>query len=84
MALLGPFSQHVIFFLTHEWTQKARVLARGRSFHSSLLFAGKARSLPYCGATEMCFTWIASGLDRKHQNRLEKFAKKKHSSLLGN
>jgi hypothetical protein len=34
----------------------------GKPFQSSLMFVGEARSLPYSGASERCFTWIQNGL----------------------
>ncbi len=45
------------------------------------MFVGKARSLPWSGAPEMCFTRIGSGLTQKHRTRLEKNASDKHSNL---
>ncbi len=41
-----------------------------------------AQSLPQSGAPEKCFTRVGSGLTGKHQTRLERLAKDKHSSLL--
>jgi hypothetical protein len=51
----------------------------GRPFQHRLIFSDKARSLPLRGASERA----SSGLTRKHQTRLERPAKIKHSSLLG-
>jgi hypothetical protein len=39
---------------------------RGRPFQFSLTFVGKARSLPWSGAPERCFTKVGAGLTRKH------------------
>ncbi len=33
---LGPYSQHLIFFGTYEFAQKARVFLSGDAFHSSV------------------------------------------------
>jgi hypothetical protein len=49
---------------------------------SSLNVAGKARSKTYSGAPERCFTQVGSYLTQKHLNKLERFARDKHSSLL--
>jgi len=46
------------------------------------MFVGEARSLPYRGAPERCFTWIGSGHTCKHWTWLERLARDKHSSLL--
>ncbi len=43
---------------------------------------GKARSLPQSGTPEMCFTRVNSSLACRHQTRLERPARYKHSSLL--
>jgi hypothetical protein len=42
------------------------------------MFAGKVRSLlPQREAPERCSTWVSSGLNRKHQTRLERLARDK-------
>ncbi len=46
------------------------------------MFFGKARGLPKCGATERCFNWEGSSLTSKHQTRMVRLARGKHSSLL--
>jgi hypothetical protein len=46
------------------------------------MFAGEARVLPLSGTPERCFTWVGFGLSCKHETRLEKLAKDKHSNLL--
>jgi hypothetical protein len=43
---------------------------------------GKAKSLPKSGVPERCFTRVGSGLALKHEIRLEKLARGKHSSLV--
>jgi hypothetical protein len=54
-----------------------------RLFQPSLMFLSKARNLPKSVAPERCFTWTGSRLTHKYLTRLERFAKDKHSSLLG-
>ncbi len=44
----------------------------------------KISCLPQSGASERCFSWISSSLTHKHQTRLERPARGKHSSLLKN
>ncbi len=39
----------------------------GKPFKPGLMFVGKARTVPQSGASEMCFTWVFSGLTHKHQ-----------------
>ncbi len=46
------------------------------------MFVGDTWSLPQSGAPERCFTRVSSGLTQKHETRLERLAKDKHSSLL--
>jgi hypothetical protein len=46
------------------------------------MFVGKARSMPKCGASEMCLKWAGSGLTCKHLTRLLRFARNKSFSLL--
>ncbi len=36
-----------------------------KPFQPSLMFVGKAKSLPYSLASESCFTWVGSSLTRK-------------------
>ncbi len=48
----------------------------------SLMFVGKAKSLPLSGAPESCFGAVGSSLTHKHTTRLERLARDKHSSLL--
>ncbi len=33
---------------------------------TSLMFLGKARSLPLSGVSKRCFTWVGSGLTHKY------------------
>ncbi len=54
----------------------------GKPFQPRLTFVGEARSLPLRGAPEISFTWVRSSLICKHQTRLERLARDKHSSLL--
>ncbi len=54
----------------------------GKPFQPSLVFVGKARSLPKSGALERSFTRVGSGLTHKIQDRLERLARDKHPSLL--
>jgi hypothetical protein len=35
-----------------------------KPFQPSLVFVDKARSLPYSGAPERCFTWVGLGMAR--------------------
>jgi hypothetical protein len=49
---------------------------------ASLMFVGKARSLLLSGACERCFIHLGSSLTSKHETRLERLARDKHSSLL--
>jgi hypothetical protein len=46
------------------------------------MLADKVRSLPMSEVPEKYSTEIGSGLLRRHQTRLEKLARDKHSSLL--
>jgi hypothetical protein len=41
-------------------------------FQPSLMFVGKARSLPYSGEPESFFTQVGSGLSHKHWASLER------------
>ena len=41
--------------VSYEFSLKARVLAPGKLNHPTLMFVGKARSLPYSGRPERCF-----------------------------
>ncbi len=46
-------------------------------FQHSPMFAGT-----YPRVEESCFTWVGSGLTHRHQTRLERLARNKHTSLL--
>ncbi len=59
------------------------MLVSGRFFKPSLMFAGKARSLPQSGSTQMSIIRVGSGLTHKLKTWLERFVKDKHSGLLG-
>ncbi len=48
----------------------------------TLMFVGKARSLPQSGAHERCITLVGSVLNHNNQTRLERPARDQHSSLL--
>jgi len=52
-------------------SNKLQHFVPGKSFQSSLMFVGKARSLPQSGAPERHFTQIGSDLTCKHYTRLE-------------
>ncbi len=43
---------------------------------------GKSKDLHKIGAPEKWFTWVSSGVTRKHYVRLERLARYEHSSLL--
>ncbi len=59
----------------------ATVFVPGRSFHSNLMFVGKAGEYP----SVRCSTQEESpGFTRKHQTRLERLARDKDSSLFVN
>ncbi len=53
------------------------VFVLGKPLQPSPMFVGKARGLP-----EKFFTWVGPSLTRKHQTRLERLARDKHSNLL--
>jgi hypothetical protein len=53
------------------------VFASGKPFQSSLMFVGKARSLPY-----RSITWVGSCLTHKHYTSLERLTGDKRTSLL--
>jgi hypothetical protein len=76
---MGPHSK-TFFFITYEWSKKARMFAPVRPFRP--VFGGKAWSLPY-GARERCSTRVDSGLNHKHYIMLERLATDKHSILFG-
>jgi hypothetical protein len=54
----------------------------GKPFQPGLIFVGKARSLPYIGASERLFNRIGSCFTNKHWTRLERLNRSKYSSLL--
>jgi hypothetical protein len=54
------YGRNLIIFLTYI------SVFRGRPFQFSLIFVGKARSLPWSRAPERCSTRVGSGLTRKH------------------
>ncbi len=56
----------------------------GKPFQPSLMFVGKAKSLPKKGAPFRCSIWLGSGITHNHYNRLEKVVRDKYSSLLQN
>jgi hypothetical protein len=37
MSILGPYSQHFIFFISYEFAQKARAFFSGQPFLSSVM-----------------------------------------------
>jgi len=53
-----------------------------KPFQPNLMFVGKATGPHLSGAPERCFTWVGSGLTRKHYTRLERLVREKHSSFL--
>jgi hypothetical protein len=68
--------------VSYDFSLKARGFVPGKPFQPSLIFVVKARSLPKSGAPERQFTWVGSGLTRKHKTKLERLARDKHPSLL--
>ncbi len=62
--------------------QKKFCVCPWQAFPTSLIFVGKARSLPLIGAPERHFTKVGSCLTCKLSARLERLAKDKCSSLL--
>ncbi len=82
----SPTSRHQCYktFLSviYELSNKLECLSTTFLFQPSLMFVGKARSLPQNGAPERCFTRLSSSLAYKQQTRLEWIARDKHSSLL--
>jgi hypothetical protein len=58
------------------------VLVSSKPVQSSLMFAGKARSLPKMRESESS-TQVGSDLTRNHSTRLESPARVKNPSLLG-
>jgi hypothetical protein len=58
------------------------VFVPGKPFQQSLMFLDKTRGLPQSVAPERCYTWVGSGLTRKHLTKLERLGRGKHSSLL--
>jgi hypothetical protein len=54
------------------------MLVPRKPFQHSLIFVGKVRSIPKSWAPERCSIRVGSGLTRKHQTRLERFAKDKN------
>ncbi len=46
------------------------MLVAGMSFQPSLMFVGKARSLPYIGRPERCFTWVGSDITHEHNTTI--------------
>jgi len=44
---------------------------------------GKDKTQPWNGVPEKCSTWLGSGLTLKHETRLKRLARDKHSSLFG-
>ncbi len=68
----GPelYSQNV-FLATYQCSKQARVFLPGKLFQRSLMFTGKARSLPKSGVSERRPTQVRPWL-YKHQTRLQK------------
>ncbi len=58
------------------------MFVHGKPFQPSLLFVGKAKSLPYGGAPERFFNRVGSCFTKRHYIRLERLLMDKHSSLL--
>jgi len=58
------------------------VFVPGTPSQPSFAFLGKVMRLPKSGEPERCFTWVGSGLTHRHQAKLEKPARNKHSTLL--
>jgi hypothetical protein len=53
------------FFITYEWAEYTIVLVPGKPFQPSLMFVGKAKSLPSSRAHEMCFKQAGVSLIQK-------------------
>ncbi len=53
-----------------------------KPFQPSLIFVGKAKSLPWSRAPTRCFNHVGSGLALKYQTKLERNSRDKHSRLL--
>ncbi len=58
------------------------MFVHGKPLRPSLMFVGKARSLPLSRELERSFSQVGSGLTHKHETRLERLARDEHSSLL--
>ncbi len=54
---------------------EARVLVPGRHFQPSVMFVGKASSLPWSGASFGCLTRVGSGPKHIHKTLLERIPK---------
>ncbi len=46
--------------VSYDFSYIDRAFIPGEPFQPSLMFHGKARSLPKRGAPERCFTWVGS------------------------
>ncbi len=58
--------------VSYKFLQKARAFAPGKPFQPSLMFVGKARSLPKSRAPERCFTWVDSCLTHRRYTKLRR------------
>jgi hypothetical protein len=61
---------------------KLECFVPGRPFLPNLMFVGRARSQPFCGVPERCFTNVLSSFAHIHSARLERLTRDKQSSLL--
>jgi len=62
----------------YEWSLLAILLVPGRRFQPSLIFVGKAISLPKKTTTYKCSTKVGFGLTHKYYTRLETPVRDKH------
>jgi hypothetical protein len=56
----------LLMVIIYGFLKYAIVFVPVKPFQPSQMFAGKASSLPCCGAPERYFTWVGSGLTCKH------------------
>ncbi len=57
----GPNVIDLFMSVIYKCSYQARALVPGKTFQPSLMFVGKAKSLPKRGASFKCSTWEVSG-----------------------